>query len=87
MIVNQGSSSALIRFWKILYFKHLSSESGGTLDDADVYDIAMKEPDYHVIDTRFCMIFHPDSGWFLLEASGSEIIQSIECGYMGEKAK
>lgn len=73
--------SPLVRFWMALTYE----ENKRHMPAEDAYEFAMADVEYHPIDTRFCMAYAPESGWFLLEASGSAIVKSIECGSMGDK--
>lgn len=67
----------LIKFWKILNFNNLKKSDYET---EEAWQSAM-ESIYEPIDTRFCLVC-PDKelGWYLLEASGSEIIKVTSGG-------
>jgi len=75
-------NKALIKFWKVVYYEHLKAVIHEPLE---AFELAMNEVQYEPIDTRFCIAFHPDTGYALLEASGSAIVRMIEGGSLGEE--
>ena len=67
---------ALVKFWQILLIEENTMCMG---DKKEAYEMVL-ELAIHPIDTRFCLSYDNQSGWWLHEASGTKIINTIEGG-------
>ena len=72
------NSNALLIYWKALNYEFIVSTGA---DTTDAYAMA-DETEYSPIDTERCVIRTEDLGQAVLIASGSVIINVIECGDM-----